>query len=67
MALFCECSRTTYEALRGRFIQTLTEKCIAIQNIRGQGYYRTAKDDIGSKKLVDLKNILVLVSILLLS
>ena len=49
-ALLCECSRTTEDAHRGRFIQTLTEKSIAIQNMRGQGYYRTAKDDKGSKK-----------------
>ena len=35
----------TKEALRGRFIQTLTEKSIVIQNMRGQGYNRTAKDD----------------------
>jgi len=28
---------------------------IAIQNMRGQGYYRAAKDDNDSKKLVDLK------------
>ena len=44
-ALFFECRRTVQEALRGRIIQTLTEKSIAIQNMRGQGYYRTAKDD----------------------
>jgi len=56
MALFCECSQTTQVALRCRFIQTLTEKSIAIQNIRGQGYYRAAKDDNGSEKMVDLKN-----------
>ena len=46
MVLFCECSRTTEEALRGRFIQ----------NMRGQGYYWTAKDDNGSGKMVYLKN-----------
>ena len=28
----------------------LTEKSIAIQNMRGQGFYRDAKDDNGSKK-----------------
>ena len=54
MALFCEYSRTTQVALRGRLIQTLTEKSIAIQNMRVQGYDRTAKDDNGSKELVDL-------------
>ena len=56
MALFCECSRTTQVALRGRFIQTLTEKSIAIQNMRVQGFDRAAKDDNGSKELVDLRN-----------
>ena len=53
MALFYECRRTPYE---GRFIQTLTEKSIAIQNMRRQGYYRAAKDDNGSKIMVDLKH-----------
>jgi len=56
------------EALRGRFIQTLTEKSIAIQNMRGQGYYRTAKDDNGWKKMVNLKDryyfIIVLINVL---
>ena len=33
MALFCECSRTTQVALKGRFIQTLIEKSFAIQNM----------------------------------
>mgnify|MGYP000458761180 CR=1 FL=1 len=56
MALFCECSRTTQVALRGRLILTLTEKSIAIQNKRVQRYDRTVKDDNGSKELVDLKN-----------
>ena len=57
MALFCECSRTTRVALRGRFIQTLTEKSIiAIQNMRVQRYDRAVKDDNGSKELVDLRN-----------
>ena len=56
MALFCECSRTTQVALRDRFIQTLTEKSIAIQNMRVQGYDRAANDDNGSKELVDLRN-----------
>jgi len=50
MALFYECRRTPYE---GRFIQTLTEKSIAIQNMRRQGYYRAAKDDNGSIIMVD--------------
>ena len=56
MALFCECSRTTQVALRGRFIQTLTEKSIAIQNMGVQRYDRAVKDDNGSKELVDLRN-----------
>ena len=54
MTLFCECNRTTQVALRGRFIQTLTEKSIAIQNMKVQRYDRAVKDDNGSKKLVDL-------------
>ena len=54
MALFCECSRTQV-ALRGRFIQTLTENSITIQNMRVQVYDRAAKDDNGSKEL-DLRN-----------
>ena len=56
MAFFSECSRTTQVALRGRFIQTLTEKSIAIQNMRVQRYDRDVKDDNGSKELVDLGN-----------
>ena len=56
MALLCECSRTTQVALRGRFIQTLIEKSITIQNMRVQGYDRAVKDDNGSKELVDLRN-----------
>ena len=44
MTLFCECSRTTQVALRGRFTQTLTEKNIVIQNMRVQGYDRPAKE-----------------------
>ena len=56
MALLCECSRTTQVALIGRFIQTLTEKSITIQNMRVQGYDRAVKDDNGSKELVDLRN-----------
>ena len=56
MALFCECSRTTQVALRGRFIQTLIEKSIAIQNMRVQRYDRTVKGDYGSKELVDSRN-----------
>ena len=56
MTLFCECNRTTQVALRGRFIQTLTKKCLAIQNMRVQRYDRTVKDDNGLKELVDLRN-----------
>ena len=56
MALFCESSQTTQVALRDMFIYTLTEKSIAIQNMRVQGYDRAAKDDNGSKELVDLRN-----------
>ena len=56
MAFFCECSRTTQVALRGRFIQTLTVKSIAIQNMTVQRYDRAVKDDYGSKELVDLRN-----------
>ena len=41
---------------RGRFIQTLTENGIAIQHMRVQRYDRAAKDDNGSKELVDLRN-----------
>ena len=56
MTLFCECNRTTQVALRGRFIQTLTEKSIAIQNMIVQRYDRAVKDDNGWKELVDLIN-----------
>ena len=56
MALFCECSRTTQVALRGKFIQTLTEQSIAIQNMRVQRYDRAVKDDNGSNERVDLRN-----------
>ena len=56
MALFCECSRTTQVALRGIFIQTLTEQSFAIQNMRVQRYVRAVNDDNGSKELVDLRN-----------
>ena len=56
MALFCECNRTTQVALRGGFIQTLTEKSIAIQNMRVQRYDRAVKDDNVWKELVDLRN-----------
>ena len=56
MTLFCECNRTTQVAIRGRFIQTLTEKCIAIQNMSVKRYDRDVKDDNGSKVLVDLRN-----------
>jgi len=54
MALFCECSRTTQVALRGRFIQTLTETSIAIQNIRVKRYDRAAKEDNGSKEQIEI-------------
>ena len=53
MALLCECNRTSEEALRGRCIQKLIEKSIVIQNLRGQGLDYAAKDDSGSKELVD--------------
>jgi len=43
-------------ALRGRFILTLTEKSIAIQNMRVQINDRAVKDDNGSKELVELRN-----------
>jgi len=68
MAFFCECSRTTQVALRGRFIQTLIEKSIANQNMRVQGYDRDAKDENGSKELVDLRirNIFLLYFIMVL-
>ena len=56
MTLFCKCNRTAQVALRGRFIQTLTEKSIAIQNMRVQRYDTAVKDDDGSKELVDLRN-----------
>ena len=48
--------RITQVAVRGRFIQTLTVKSIAIQNMRVQGWHRAVKDDNGSKELVDLRN-----------
>ena len=44
MAFFCECSRTTQ-------VGSLTEKSIAIQNMRVQGFDRVAKDDNGSKEI----------------
>ena len=56
MTFFCECSRTTQVALRGKFIQTLTEQSIAIQNMRVQRYDRAVKGDNGSKELVALRN-----------
>ena len=56
MTLFCKCNRTTQVALRGRFIQTLTETSIAIQNMRVQRYNMAVKDDNGSKELVALRN-----------
>ena len=43
------------EALRDRFIQTLIEQSMVIQNTRGQGYDGSALDGNGSKELVDLK------------
>ena len=60
----CDCSNSLHfsvnaaapqVALRGRFIRTLTEKSIANQNMRVQGYDRAAKDENGSKELVDLR------------
>ena len=64
MTLFCECKRTTQVALRGRFIQTLTEKSIAIQNMRVQRYDRAVKDDNGSKKTGRFKYlIMVLINV----
>ena len=65
MALFCKCSRTTQVALRGRFIQILTEKSIAIQNMSVQRYDRAVKDDNGSKELVDLRFVMVLINVFL--
>ena len=56
MAFFYECSRTTRVAVRGRFIQTLTEKSIAIQIMTVHRYDRAVKDDSGSNELVDLRN-----------
>ena len=54
--LFCECSRTTQVAPTGRFIQTLSVKSIAIQNMRVQRYDWAVNDDNGSKELVNLRN-----------
>ena len=73
MTLFCECTRTAQVALRDRYIQTLTEKSIAIQNMRVQRYERAVKDDNGSKELVDFRNrntfikylIMVLINVLM--
>ena len=42
---------TRQVAFRGRFIQAMY-----IQNMRVQGYDRTAKDDNGLKELVNLRN-----------
>ena len=47
-------------ALRGRFILTLTEKSIAIQNMRVQIYDRAVKDDNGSKELVEIHSLSIL-------
>ena len=65
-------NRGTPEALRGLFIQTLTEKSIAIQNMRGQGCDGATKHENGSNELVDLKKskmhcvcIIVLISTLI--
>ena len=44
MTLCCECNRTTQ-------VGSLTEKSIAIQNMRVQGFDRVAKDDNGSKEI----------------
>ena len=49
MPLLWECSGTTHVALRGRFIQTLTEKSID-QNMRGKGYDSSANGDNGSNE-----------------
>ena len=55
----CDCSTSWHYSVNaceqhrkrlGRFIQTLTENSVAIQNMRGQGYYWAAKNDNGSKK-----------------
>ena len=62
----CDCSISWHYSVNAceqhRFIQTLTEKSFAIQNMRGQGYYTTAKDDNGSEKnyfIIVLINVLV--------
>ena len=60
----CDCSISWHYSVNateqpnniGRFFQTLTEKSIAIQNMRVQWYDRVVKDDNGSKVLVDLRN-----------
>ena len=73
MTLFCKYNQTAQVALRGRFIQTLTEKSIVIQNMRVQRYGRAVKDDNGYKELVDLRNrntfvkylIMVLINVLM--
>ena len=54
--IFCDCSRTTQVAFRGKFIQTLTVKSIAIQNMRVQRYDWAVNDDNGWKELVNLRN-----------
>ena len=56
MTLYCECNRITHVALRGKFIQTLTVKSFAFQNMRVQRYEWAVNDDNGSKELVDLRN-----------
>ena len=56
MALSVNAAEQHRKPLRGRFIQTQIKNSIAIQNMRVQGFYRAAKDDNGSKKMVNLKN-----------
>jgi len=57
----CNCSISWHyyvnaaEQHRGMFIQTLTEKSIAIKNMRVK-IGMDVKDDNGSKELVDLRN-----------
>ena len=53
MTLISEYERTMAESRRDRFIETLNEKGIDIQNLRRQGYDGTAMDDNCSKELVD--------------
>ena len=52
----CECSITWHYSMNAaeQYIKLLDvdsfKRCIAIENMKGQGKYRTAKDDNGSKK-----------------